>query len=59
MRLRRVNAQGGGIDKLAKGEFHKAFEEALRAGDRRVSDESLKEMSRALRMPVVETKPRT
>lgn len=49
----------GGIDKLAKGEFQKAFEEALRAGDRRVSDENLEKMGRELKLPVEKSKPRS
>lgn len=47
----------GGIDKMAKAEFHKAFEEAVRAGDRRVSDANLEKLGRDLKMPIAKAKP--
>lgn len=49
----------GGIDKMAKADFQKAFEAAVRTGDRRVSDANLEKLGRDLQMPIVKSKPRT
>jgi len=49
----------GGIDKISKAEFQKAFEQAVRAGDRRVSDENLAKLGRDLKMPIAASKPRS
>lgn len=59
--LVRLSGRGGrgGIDKTAKGAFQRAFDEAVRAGERRVSDENLEKMSRQLKMPVAKMKPRS
>ncbi len=49
----------GGIDKMTKAEFQKAFEQAVRGGERRVSDENLAKLGRELKMPVAKTTPRS
>ena len=48
----------GGIDKMSKADFHKAFGEAVRAGDRRVSNENLAKLGRELKLPIAASKPR-
>jgi hypothetical protein len=49
----------GGITKLAKGEFQKAFDEAVRVGERRVSDANLETLGRELKMSIAKSKPRS
>ncbi len=47
----------GGIDRISRAEFQKAFEQAVRAGERRVSDENLAKLGRDLKMPIAAPKP--